>query len=426
MPRADLSIRSARGIFDFYGFNFNYDMDLRTESPYWLMKNGFLFSYPSLNQSLTTDVVIMGGGITGSLIAYHLAKAGIPAVVVDKRKIGMGSTCASTALLQYEIDTPLAELSAYVGAHDAARSYLLCLEAIGKIEKIALDIGSKAGFQRRESFYYASKKKDVSLLKKEFELRKALGIDLEFWLNDEIEAHFPFSAPAALLSRESAQIDAYCFTHELLQESQKKGIQVFDDTTVTKIVHAARGVTLITEQGHEIKAKKLIIASGYESQAYLSKKVVDFNSSFAIVSEPFAHTDLWYKNCLIWETARPYLYMRTTDDNRVLVGGKDAPFYNPTKRDALTHQKAGQLTKAFQEHFPELLFRLDFEWAGTFAETRDGLPYIGTNAERPNTYFAMGFGGNGIIFSLLAAEVIQDALTGKVNKDARIFGFERS
>ncbi|WP_428653146.1 NAD(P)/FAD-dependent oxidoreductase [Runella sp.] len=400
-------------------------MDLRTESPYWLMKNGFLYSYPSLSQSLTIDVVIMGGGITGSLIAYHLAKAGIPAIVVDKRKIGMGSTCASTALLQYEIDTPLAELAEYVGVHNASRSYLLCLEAIGKIEKIALEIGSKAGFQRRQSFYYASKKKDVPLLEKEFKLRKALGIDLDFWPKEAIETHFPFSAPAALMSRESAQIDAYAFTHELLQTAQRMGTQVFDDTAITQLTHHSRGIKLVTEHGDVINAKKLIIASGYESQAYLSKKTVDFNSSFAVVSEPFSQVDIWYKNCLIWETARPYLYMRTTDDNRVLVGGKDEPFYSPNKRDALTKQKATQLAKAFLAHFPDLPFRVDFEWAGTFAETRDGLPYIGTNSERPHTFFAMGFGGNGIIFSLLAAEIIRDALAGKANKDAKIFGFER-
>lgn len=426
MPLANPFERLARGIFVFNGFTYSYDMDLRTASPYWLMKNGFLFSYPSLKQSLTTDVVIMGGGITGSLIAYRLAKAGIPAVVVDKRKIGMGSTCASTALLQYEIDTPLAELSTYVGPQNAARSYLLCLEAIAKIEKITQEIGSKAGFQRCESVYYASKKQDVALLKQEFELRKALGIDLELWSKEDLEARFPFSAPAALVSREGARIDAYIFTHELFQESLKRGGQVYDDTAVTEIIHSARGVRLITENGNEIKAKKLIIASGYESQGYLTKKVVDFNSSFAVVSEPFTASDLWYKNCLIWETARPYLYMRTTDDHRVLVGGKDEPFYNPAKRDALTHRKGAQLVKAFQKHFPALDFRIDFEWAGTFAETRDGLPYIGSNSERSNTFFAMGFGGNGIIFSLLAADIIQDALTGKTNKDARIFGFERS
>ncbi len=400
-------------------------MDLRTDSPYWLMKNGFLHSYPSLRESLAVDVVVMGGGITGALITYQLAKAGIPVLLVDKRKIGMGSTCASTALLQYEIDTPLNQLSQYVGAKHAARSYLLCVEAIDKIEKIAREINSKAGFKRCKSLYYASRRKDVAEMKKEFELRKALGISLDFWEEEQIKSTFPFSAPAALLSHVGGQIDAYRFTHELLQNAQKDGALVFDDTTIIQLNHHARGVKLTTEHGNIIKAKKLIIASGYESQAYISKKVVDFNSSFAVVSEPFSDPELWYQNCLIWETARPYLYMRTTDDGRVLVGGKDEPFYSPSKRDALNKRKATQLTQAFLTHFPDLPFRADFEWAGTFAETKDGLPYIGTIQERPHTYFALGFGGNGIVFSMLASEIIRNALTGRVDKDAKIFGFER-
>lgn len=168
------------------------------------------------------------------------------------------------------------------------------------------------------------------------------------------------------------------------------------------------------------------MACGYESQEYLSKKVVDFNSSFAVVSEPFAEPNLWYKNCLIWETARPYLYLRTTNDNRVLIGGKDEPFYNPKKRDALNRKKAAQLTRAFQTRFPDLPFRADFQWAGTFAETQDGLPYIGTVDERPHTYFVMGFGGNGIVFSMLAAEIVRDLLAGKKNQAAKLFGFERA
>jgi len=401
-------------------------MDLRTESPYWLMKNGFLYSYPSLDRSLSTEVAIMGGGITGALVAYQLSEAGISCVVLDKRKIGMGSTCASTALLQYEIDTPLAQLIDYVGYQQANQSYLLCIEAIAKIEKITQKLTADVGFKRRPSFYYASLKKDADELRREFQLRRDIGIELEFWTKQQIEETFPFSAPAALLSAEGAQIDAYRFTHELLQEAQKNETLVFDDTTVTQLIHHKSGITLTTEHGYTVKAKKLIMACGYESQEYLSKKVVDFNSSFAVVSEPFAEPNLWYENCLIWETARPYLYLRTTNDNRVLIGGKDEPFYNPQKRDALNRKKAAQLTKAFQTRFPHLPFRADFQWAGTFAETADGLPYIGAVAERPHTYFVMGFGGNGIVFSMLAAEILRDLLTGRKNQAAKLFGFERA
>lgn len=401
-------------------------MDLRSEAPYWLMKNGFLYSYPSLNRSLSTEVAIMGGGITGALLAYRLSEAGISCVLLDKRKIGMGSTCASTALLQYEIDTPLAELIEYVGYEQAVRSYQLCVEAIGKIGEITQKLNNDVGFKRRPSFYYASHKNDVDELRREYRLRKDIGIELEFWQKDEIHTTFAFSAPAALFSAEGAQIDAYRFTHELLQRAQKNETLVFDDTEVTELTHHRSGVTLKTEGGYTVKAKKLILACGYESQAYLSKKVVDFNSSFAVVSEPFVTPNLWYQNCLIWETARPYLYFRTTSDNRVLVGGKDEPFYNPQKRDAMNHKKAAQLSKAFQIRFPHLPFRADFQWAGTFAETSDGLPYIGAVAERLHTYFVMGFGGNGIVFSMLAADIIRDILTGRKNIDAKLFGFERA
>jgi glycine/D-amino acid oxidase-like deaminating enzyme len=400
-------------------------MDLRTESPFWLMRSGIVRSYPSIKQSYSTDIVIMGGGITGALIAYHLTKEGISAILLDKRKIGMGSTCASTSLLQYEIDTPLGELSKYVGTENANQSYLMCIEAIASIQRITKALKNDVGFGLKKSFYYASKKQDAKEIKMEYQLRKNIGIDLEMLSSHDIERLFPFSAPAGLMSDAGAQIDAYLFTHELLNTSMENGLKVFDKTEVIEINHHKTGVELKTNFGESVKAKKLIIACGYESQEYISKKIVDLNSSFAIVSEPFDTKNLWYQNCLIWETARPYLYIRTTDDYRILVGGKDEPLYNPEKRDRLTENKGVQLKKAFEKKFPDLDFRIDFCWGGTFAETKDGLPYIGKLAEHPNTYFALGFGGNGIVFSQLAAEIIRDSIIGKKNKGEDIFKFNR-
>ncbi|WP_220275176.1 FAD-binding oxidoreductase [Emticicia sp. BO119] len=389
------------------------------------MRSGIIRPYPSIRQSYSTDIAIIGGGISGALVAYYLSKEGIPAILLDKRQIGLGSTCASTSLLQYEIDTPLGKLSKQIGTKKANQSYLLCIDAIDKINKITDSLKSDAGFSLKKSFYYASNKKDVDEIKTEFQLRKNIGINLELLSGNDIERLFPFSAPAGLLSAVGGQIDAYFFTHELLKSSIDSGLKVFDNTDVVKINHHKRGIELETSFGEVIKAGKLIIACGYESQGYLSKKIVDLNSSFAIVSEPSTTKNIWYQNSLIWETARPYLYMRTTDDNRVLVGGKDEPFYNPEKRDRLIAKKAYQLKKAFGKKFPDFDFRIDFAWAGTFAETKDGLPYIGKVREHPNTYFALGFGGNGIVFSQLAAEIIRDILIGKKHIGEGIFKFDR-
>ena len=114
-------------------------------------------------------------------------------------------------------------------------------------------------------------------------------------------------------------------------------------------------------------------------------------------------------------------------DRRVLVGGRDEPFYSPGKRDKLLHQKTRLLMQDFDKRFPTLApLLVDFNWAGTFAETADGLPFIGSVKERPRTAFALGFGGNGIVFSQIAAEIIRDTALGKKHPDAHIFAFNRA
>jgi glycine/D-amino acid oxidase-like deaminating enzyme len=119
------------------------------------------------------------------------------------------------------------------------------------------------------------------------------------------------------------------------------------------------------------------------------------------------------------------MYFRITDDNRILIGGKDDKFYNPDKRDSSVKAKAKQLADGFRKRFPDIPIRTDFRWAGTFAGTSDGLPYIGRIKERPNTFFALGYGGNGITFSLVAAKFIRDMIQGKKNKDLDLFSFYR-
>ena len=94
-------------------------MDLRSGHPFWLLKNGILANYPALEHDETCDVAIIGGGITGALVAHRLVQEGVNTVLLDKRDIGTGSTAASTSLLQYEIDTELAELISRVGEANA-------------------------------------------------------------------------------------------------------------------------------------------------------------------------------------------------------------------------------------------------------------------------------------------------------------------
>ena len=402
-------------------------MDLRSNNPYWLLRHGIKNVYPSLHKNHHADITVIGGGITGALVTYYLCNAGFTVNVLDKRHIGFGSTVANTGLLQYEIDTPLYELIDKVGERNAVRSYELCLDSLVSIKKIATHIKGSIGYSEVPSLQLASYQSHRKNLSLEFETRKKFGIGNIKWLEgkDTVKL-FGIETPCAILSQEGATIDAYAFTHGLLEESVRSGAaRVYDGTLVEKIQHGKNNVVIFSEQGQKLTSRYLIIACGYESQKYLSKKVEISNSTYAIVSEQLRDRTPWYKNAMIWETARPYLYIRRTDSNRIVVGGKDDKFYNPAKRDAKLNQKAESLKNAFCKLFPSIEFKTDFKWAGYFGNTKDGLPYIGSVPERPHTYFALGFGGNGVVFSIIAAELITDILAGKKNKDLPVFSFNR-
>jgi glycine/D-amino acid oxidase-like deaminating enzyme len=106
------------------------------------------------------------------------------------------------------------------------------------------------------------------------------------------------------------------------------------------------------------------------------------------------------------------------------MGGRDVRFSHKASR-GIYDKKATQLCSDFEELFPGKKLKAEFAWSGTFGKTKDSLPYIGEFAKTPNAYYALGFGGNGITFSVIAAQIITDQIRGKINPDAEIFSFNR-
>jgi len=400
-------------------------MDLESGRPFWPIKNGNLSRYAPLSQDLDCEVAIVGAGITGALVAYYLTQEGVRTIIVDRREVGTGSTSATTGLLQYEVDTPLFELIGMVGEKKAVRSYHLCLEAIYGIEQLVHEVGDRCDFERKQSLYLASCSDDVESLQTEYSVRARNGIRLELLAREAIRESFQLDYPAALLSVDAGQIDAYRLTHTLLRAAHNSGLRVYDQTEVTAHRSGKDGAELITKQKNRIKARRIVFANGYEIPAGLRKDIVQLKSTYALVSAPCERLAEKLRRCLFWETARPYFYMRTTEDGRILIGGEDDDFDNAKRRDARVAKKSKKLVKRFRAMFPEVDLNLDYSWAGTFGETKDGLAYIGKTEKCPHGYFALGYGGNGITYSLIAAQIIRDLYTGRPNPNAEIFCFDR-
>ncbi len=399
--------------------------NLKSGTPFWVAKNGLITSYPRLRESIECEVLIVGAGITGALIADHLAQAGMSVCVIDQREAGWGSTAASTALLQYEIDTELQDLCKRYGVQDGVLAYKACEAAIGSLGALAKKLGG-IDFQTMQSLYFASHWYHKSRLEAEGALRLEHGFKLDVLDRNMLNARFGIDAPVALLSSVAAEVDPYQLSHKLLARVVSQSGKVHGRTTLEHFENVRGGVLAHLDSGNTVKCKHLVLASGYETQKWLTERVASNRSSYAMVSEPMPGELGELKKTLVWESARPYLYLRRTGDERLIVGGEDDTIDIAVKRDLRVESKAARMVKRVNKLFPSLDLKVAFAWAGTFAETDDGLPFFGAHETHgPRVHFALAYGGNGITYSLIGAELLRDSLLGKTHPCAKLFSFDR-
>jgi glycine/D-amino acid oxidase-like deaminating enzyme len=402
-------------------------MDLLSSRPFWPVRDGLPGDFSPLEENLDCDVAIIGAGVTGALIAWFLTRSGFSVTVLDGREVAHGSTAGNTGLVLYELDEMLQDLARRIGRQPAEQAYRRCRAAIGTLERVVRSTRIDCEFTRRQSLFLAAIPAHLPRLRREFDARRAAGLPVDWWPSDRIAAESSLPHCAAILSREAAEIDPYAFTYGILQSTRKAGAAIHDQTLVTRRAYRRTGIELTTSRDFRVRARHLVVATGYESKGALTESFGALHSTFALVSEPLGGELCgWPANrCLIWDTANPYLYLRTTGDRRVIIGGYDERFGSAPTRDRLLRRKTSALKRRFRQLFPRIPLEVATSWAGTFGVTSDGLPFIGQHPKVPDTWYALGFGGNGTTFAVIAAEIISAAMRGECDPDAALFGFER-
>jgi glycine/D-amino acid oxidase-like deaminating enzyme len=401
-------------------------MDLVSGKSLWLSGKRFSVPRARMQGNVRCDVAVIGAGITGALVAHALIEAGKRIVILDKREPLTGSTSASTALLSYETDVSLPELTRRKGLVAGRRVYRLGQEAIRELARLVKTLRIDCDFEAKPSLYLASDARGWTSLKREYAARRRALIPVRRLSRRTLGREFGLDFPGALYGQGCAQIDAVKLAAGVLSHHARGGrLRVFTRTRVRKIERRADGVVLRTATRRTIHARHVIVATGYEAAPFLEDGLVKLNSSYVIGSQAFPPGLLWRDECLIWETARPYFYLRTTPDHRILIGGEDEPFSDPRRRDALLKKKRRRLEKCFRALFPAIPFRTEFCWTGTFGETQDGLPFIGPKEGDPRVLYALGYGGNGITFSQIAARLLTQYCLGRRPRDADLFSLNR-
>lgn len=195
-------------------------MKLRSANAFWLLKNGLLNTYPSLRNDVECDVLVVGGGITGALIAFQLSSEGYNTALIDKDDVAFGSTAATTAMLQYELDKPLFTLMEEIGQQPAVDIYQAGVDSILELEQLIGRLGIDCGFRRKESLYIATTNNDRKWLEKEFGARKQNGFEVRWLSSGELTENYHAVGKGAIRSSIGASMDAYKLSHELLNCGQ--------------------------------------------------------------------------------------------------------------------------------------------------------------------------------------------------------------
>ena len=380
----------------------------------------------ALTTSVECDVAIIGAGITGALVADALVATGHRIVMLDSRDVALGSTAATTALLQYEIDTNLTELTHRLGAERATSAYQACASSFEILERRFPEVLKLSNYQRRGSLYLAENERALPMLRAELEARRGIGLACEWVGQEELASRYRCRRPGAILSALAAELDPVRFTQSVMASLFRHGVELYARSRV-KAIHAwGDGLRVEVAGGLAVDAGHVIVAAGFESVDFLPHKVAEIDNTYALVTEP-VQDRAWVDSMpLIWESARPYLYIRGTPDGRLMVGGADVPFKNAEARDALLSRQVRQLAKNYRDLFGEDLPPVAHAWGGSFASTRDGLPYIGrVPGLHPRLQFALCYGGNGITYSVLAGEMLSAGIEGLAHPLDGVFGFAR-
>ncbi|BAH38045.1 MAG TPA: FAD-binding oxidoreductase [Gemmatimonas aurantiaca] len=394
---------------------------LRRGESVWAGDTGTtVFSAP-LPTTVMADVIVVGAGISGALVTRALRASGRDVVMVDRKRPIMGSTMASTALLQYELDLPLHRLAERIGWSRAARAWRRSARAVQELGDIVRIDRLRCQFAARDSLYVAGTQYGHRALAHEAVARERAGLRATFLNGSAVRAVYGVNRTGAIVGHGAAVAHPARLTAGLLRRAVSDGVRLYHDANVIDVDPVRGGVLLSTDDGRVLIANHVVFCCGYQVPRLVPPRSHRIRSTWALAAEARGVLPSWLRHTVVWEASDPYLYLRTLPDGSVVAGGRD-------ERDGSAHAdvqalfpKARLLRDDVEALLPGLALRVTHRWAGAFGESPSSLPLIDRLPGHSRAWVVAGFGGNGITFSVVASQIVAAALRGERDPDASLF-----
>ncbi len=351
-------------------------------------------TFKSLSGDISTDVLIIGGGIAGLLTAYFLDRAGVDYLLVEKNKICTGVTANTTAKITVGQGFNYHKILSLRGKEMAQAYYHANKRAVKEYFSLCKNID--CDFEVKDNFIYSFEKHKIE---KELEALEKIGYKAEYC--DKL--NLPFETAGAVKTKGQAQFHPLKFLAKI-----SENLNIFEQTKVREMV----GNTAITEKG-KIKAKRVVVATHFP---FINKHGKYFLKLYQHRSYVLALRGAADLNGMYVDEDNKGLSFRNFGDLLLLGGGG-----HRTGKNGGGYSELRQKARLYYPNAKEIS-----AWATQDCISLDKMPYIGKYSNGVGeVYVASGFNKWGMTGAMCSAQLLADMLTGKRNEFEEVFNPER-
>jgi len=364
-----------------------------------------------------TDVVIVGGGFTGTSAALHLAKNGARATLLEAKSIGHEASSRNGGQALSCLHYTLTEIIEQHGRELAREMFLAAVNAADTVERIVTEENIDCDYVRCGSIEAASKPGHFERLKREQEaLREVVNFDTQLFSKDKVSVELGTDAYHGLLvNPRGGSVQPAKFVRGMAEAAERAGADIYEGVRVINIERVEGSMDgtrfkVQTEAG-EIAAKEVIVAAN----AWVGKLIPQFRykvfpgESYVIATEPL-HDELAKRlipnNRVVYDTRHILAYYRLSPDKRMVWGGE------LTMRGANPQRNINALRQGMARIFPELAnAKLDYFWNGTLALTMDETAHAGQTSD--GLWYSMAYVGHGVTLATYLGMQMANGILGK-------------
>ena len=386
-------------------------------------------SYPRHRKPFATDVVIIGGGLTGCATAYAFASAGISVVLLEADRIGRGSTSLAAGWISGDPGVPFAEAENLLGLRAARGGFQAWRRAAIEFGTLLRKLNIKCYLEPSTSLTIALTPEQDARLKKERKIKKQAGLDAPALGARVVSSEVALSPIVALRGREGATIDPYRACVGLADAAAKRGATLFEKSPVRRITFN-RKIADVHTAGGKIRTRKVIVATGTPTMLFRSlRRHFWFRTTYLALTDPIhakIRNQLGKRKTIVRDSADPYHVVRWLDDERLMVMGADVETPPDRQKSKIIGPKTGQLMYELSVLYPEISgIQPEYGWSIDYAKTAEGLPYIGPHRNFPHHLFAFGDSSHSLTGSYLASRVLLRYFLDELDSSDKAFEFNR-